>query len=352
MTMEPGNGPPQPHPAALAPIVLRTPVPRQADERPKILRAGESAGFAWHGDGVRLLLAGAECGNLLSIQSGQVPPQGGPPPHRHVFEEGFYVSFGALQFIAGSETYTARGGDYVHLAGNVAHDLRNLSAEPAEVVLTCAPAGFELFQKAVAEMGLRPGPDASPQERETLVHLGKTYGIDLAPPPEAFQSPPQPGQAKHLPAGEGETLGVVGDVYRFLVRGRETGGKYALWEALVPPGGGPPLHLHTREYEAFYILAGEMTFTIEGNEQRCTAGDTVFSPPHVRHAFRNASQSDARMLIWVAPAGAEEMFFETGVPLPAGARTAPPISRDEIARLLQSAPKYGIVIFPPDHAPH
>ena len=62
--------------------------------------------------------------------------------------------------------------------------------------------------------------------------------------------------------GAGRTVAVVGDVYRFLVTGDETNGKYALWEAIVPPGGGPPPHVHSREEEGFYILAGEITFTV------------------------------------------------------------------------------------------
>jgi hypothetical protein len=53
--------------------------------------------------------------------------------------------------------------------------------------------------------------------------------------------------------GEGRTIAVVGDVYRFLATGAETNGKYALWEAIVLPGGGPPPHVHSREEEGFYI---------------------------------------------------------------------------------------------------
>src|ERR1700683_5170718 len=48
-------------------------------------------------------------------------------------------------------------------------------------------------------------------------------------------------------AGECRTIAVVGDVYRFMATGDDTNGKYALWEAIVPPGGGPPPHVHSRE---------------------------------------------------------------------------------------------------------
>ena len=54
--------------------------------------------------------------------------------------------------------------------------------------------------------------------------------------------------------GQGRTVAVVGDVYRFLATGEDTNGKYAMWEAIVPPGGGPPPHVHSREEEGFFIL--------------------------------------------------------------------------------------------------
>jgi hypothetical protein len=61
---------------------------------------------------------------------------------------------------------------------------------------------------------------------------------------------------------QGRTVAVVGDVYRFLATGEDTNGKYALWEALVSPGGGPPPHVHSREEEGFFVLEGDITLQI------------------------------------------------------------------------------------------
>jgi mannose-6-phosphate isomerase-like protein (cupin superfamily) len=63
-------------------------------------------------------------------------------------------------------------------------------------------------------------------------------------------------------AGEGRIVAVVGDVYCLMATGDDTNGKYALWEAIVPPSGGPPPHVHSREEEGFYILEGEITLTV------------------------------------------------------------------------------------------
>ena len=88
---------------------------------------------------------------------------------------------------------------------------------------------------------------------------------------------------------QGRTIAVVGDVYRFLATGEDTNGKYAMWEAIVPPGGGPPPHVHSREEEGFYILEGEITFTMNGERVVATAGMFANMPVGTPHSFRNES---------------------------------------------------------------
>src|SRR5438552_6811603 len=149
-----------------------------------------------------------------------------------------------------------------------------------------------------------------------------------APHQPSIKTPPQ-----------GRTVAVVGDVYRFLATGEDTIGKYALWEAILPPGGGPPPHVHSREEEGFYVLEGEITLFL--GDQRLTASAGMFAnmPVGTPHSFKNEGGKPARMLISVAPAGLEQMFFEVGVPVPPGATTAAPPTREEIEKLLAAAPR-------------
>ncbi len=148
---------------------------------------------------------------------------------------------------------------------------------------------------------------------------------------------------------EGRTIAVVGDVYRFLATGDDTNGKYAMWEAIVPPGGGPPAHVHSREEESFYILEGEVTFQIGEERVVATAGMFANMPVGTPHSFKNESNQPAKMIISIAPAGLENMFFEFGVPLSEGSTSALPPTKDEIENLLAIAPKYGIEIRVPHH---
>jgi quercetin dioxygenase-like cupin family protein len=148
---------------------------------------------------------------------------------------------------------------------------------------------------------------------------------------------------------EGRTIAVVGDIYRFLTTGEDTDGRYAQWEAIVPPGGGPPPHVHSRENEGFYIIEGEITFRIGEERVVATAGTFANMPVGVPHSFKNESDRIAKVLITVAPAGLERMFFETGLVVPQGATTAESPTKEEIDKMMEVAPRYGIKILVPEH---
>ena len=72
-------------------------------------------------------------------------------------------------------------------------------------------------------------------------------------------------------------------------------------------------------------------------------------PVGTPHSYKNESSRPAKMMLSVAPAGQEQMFFECGVPLPEGSSTALPPTKEEIEKLLTIAPKYGIEIKLPWH---
>src|SRR3954454_3448789 len=97
--------------------------------------------------------------------------------------------------------------------------------------------------------------------------------------------------------GEGRSVWVVGELYTIKASGEDTGGAFALIEALVPPGGGPPPHIHRREDEAFYVLEGELRSHVDGRAISAGPGAWVTlargSLPH----FKNVGDQPARMLI-------------------------------------------------------
>lgn len=139
------------------------------------------------------------------------------------------------------------------------------------------------------------------------------------------------------------TIALVGDVYRILASGKETGGSYCLMEATVFAGGGPPPHIHSREEEGFYVLEGEVAFYVDEERMVGTPGDSFHIPRGTIHRFKNETDQVARMLVWVTPSGLEEMFLRVGQEV--DDPTVPPkVLPDEIERLLAIAPEYGIDI--------
>ena len=158
---------------------------------------------------------------------------------------------------------------------------------------------------------------------------------------------PTPAQIIHARPGEGVAVSAVGDVYRSLATGAQTGGAYALSEARVLPGGGPPPHLHTREDEAFFILEGEIVFTLGGRRIVAGAGTFVQAPRDIAHAFKNESAAPARMLIMVTPPGFEQFMAEFAQPVPSFDSPPLPVTHADIERMLAVAPKFGIEILPP-----
>jgi quercetin dioxygenase-like cupin family protein len=144
--------------------------------------------------------------------------------------------------------------------------------------------------------------------------------------------------------GEGHTIALVGDLYRFLATGDETDGKYATMETVVPPGGGPPPHTHSREVESFYVLEGEVTFQVEEERFVARAGTFAHMPIGSLHAFKNESNAPARMLVSVAPAGFEKMFLEVGQSIAHDAKIIPPPTEAEVEKLIATAQRYGVEI--------
>ena len=110
-------------------------------------------------------------------------------------------------------------------------------------------------------------------------------------------------------AGERKPLNVLGMPLTMLCEARETGGAWSLFEEEVPFGMGPPAHRHDWD-EAYYILAGEIDFEIDGQSVRASSGDFSYLPRNTVHGFKGASEAAAKVLIFAAPAHGSEFFHE------------------------------------------
>ena len=132
-----------------------------------------------------------------------------------------------------------------------------------------------------------------------------------------------------LKASDGECVRLSQLGVRFLLRGEQTDGRLAVVEHPMPPRSlGAPVHTHTNEDEVSYVAEGTVGVEIGGEVYTATAGDTIFKPRGIPHAFWNPADVPARVHEIITPAGFERYFEEAaalfaaagpGVPDPAQA---------------------------------
>ncbi len=145
-----------------------------------------------------------------------------------------------------------------------------------------------------------------------------------------------------LQPGEGKTVTVLGERYTYKAVGADTGGAYGLVETTAPAGSaGPPPHIHHTEDEAFYVLEGELTVLIGDQVRKASAGTFAFIPRGSVHTVSNETDTPARALVILSPAGFEHAFAEMSAVAPRA--DTPP----DMERLLAIAQKYNLEIAGP-----
>lgn len=150
---------------------------------------------------------------------------------------------------------------------------------------------------------------------------------------------------------KGQSLSVVGDTYRTIISGKQTGGSYAVIDMLIPPGGGPGPHAHADMQESFYVLDGEIEFKTEKGSYVARKGSFVYIPlGGAVHSFTNTTEKISHLVCTVIPAGIAEFFEEIGKPIDADTFLPHPVlSAEEKDRLKSIAEKYGQKLYPPDY---
>jgi quercetin dioxygenase-like cupin family protein len=129
------------------------------------------------------------------------------------------------------------------------------------------------------------------------------------------------------------------------VDGDQTGGAYGLGEVSGRRGDMPPLHVHHRDDEAFYVLAGELTLFVGEEQITLRAGEAVLAPREIPHVYRVESEQ-ARWLVIGSPAGFEQLVRAAAEPAPEAVMppTGRPFDPDAFAQL---AAQYGVEILGP-----
>jgi len=165
---------------------------------------------------------------------------------------------------------------------------------------------------------------------------GDTPSVDPAPVAAVVLGP---GEGRQIPPGDDPFVTIK-------VERRHSGGTMTAYEATVGPRrAGPVAHVHRTWDEAFYVIAGEMTFLVGDVTHTLEAGSFVFVPHGVLHTFWNAGDEPARQLTVFTPSGIED-FFDALMPvLEAGGEGLP-------AAVTALSERHDMLVPPTDRPPY
>jgi quercetin dioxygenase-like cupin family protein len=141
------------------------------------------------GDTYTILLTGKDTADRYCLIDMFVPPGGGPPPHRHDFEEMFTILEGEIEVTFRGAKSVVRAGETVNIPANAPHAFRNRSERPARLLCLCSPPGQEDFFMAVGiPVASRTAPapklDAAAEAalKAKIEALAIQYRTELLPP--------------------------------------------------------------------------------------------------------------------------------------------------------------------------
>jgi quercetin dioxygenase-like cupin family protein len=143
-----------------------------------VVRAAEREKLNVLGMPLRFLCDSRETGERWSLFDEDIPLGMGPPPHRHDWDEAYYVLDGEVDFEIDGEAVTIRAGDFARLPANTIHGFKGASAAGARVLIFAQPGhSSEFFEQLNDEVRNLP------EDLHKLPEIASRHGIEMMPAP-------------------------------------------------------------------------------------------------------------------------------------------------------------------------
>ena len=141
------------------------------------------------GDTYTILLTGKDTAGRYCLIDMHIPPGGGPPPHRHDFEESFIILEGEIEATFRGAKSVVRAGETINIPANAPHQFQNKSEQPVRLLCICSPAGQENFFTDVGVLvATRTTPPPKLDEAAQAAFIAKSealapqYRTEMLPP--------------------------------------------------------------------------------------------------------------------------------------------------------------------------
>lgn len=229
-------------------------------------------------------------------------PQFKVPAHYHkAHAETFYVISGQVEWTVAGETHVMKAGDLVHIPAYTVHSVRVVGDEDMRTLMVSQPGGFEEVQWF--QEGLTPEQKKDPKVQKIVRILGDFYMPDantkLATQPiEHFSfAGKRPSYADEGPS----------DV---ALSSKNSGGRMNIQDELWDVGFSVAPHFHKSHSETFYILDGQVEWTVGGEAHVLSRGDAVHIPPNTIHSVKSLGTKPVHTLMFYNPSGYDDHLEE------------------------------------------
>ncbi len=108
--------------------------------------------------------------------------------------------------------------------------------------------------------------------------------------------------------GTGQYLHAFGNTLSVMLGAKQTSNSISIMMETTLPGGGPPLHMHSREDEIFLVLEGRISYLVDETWTEVGVGGVVYLPRGVAHCYKNIGAAPSRHWIITMPSGFEDFF--------------------------------------------
>lgn len=130
------------------------------------------------GDTYTITVRGEDTAGRFCVIDMHVPPGGGPPPHRHDFEETFIVLEGEMQATFRGKKSIVAAGETIHIPANAPHQFHNISSAATRLLCICSPAGQDkFFQEVGVPVATRTTPPPKLDEKQQAEFMKKALAL-------------------------------------------------------------------------------------------------------------------------------------------------------------------------------
>ncbi len=130
------------------------------------------------GNTYTITVTGGETDGRFCVIDMHIPPGGGPPPHRHDFEETFILLEGEMEATFRGKKSMVHAGDTLNIPANAPHQFHNTSTSPVRMLCICSPAGQEKFFVQVGvPVATRTTPPPKLDEKEQAAFIEKVKAL-------------------------------------------------------------------------------------------------------------------------------------------------------------------------------